>query len=256
MMPDMFNRRQLLHLVSPALLSVAAGARAQTVSARIAVAANFSATAEFLARRFEDRSHQKVQIIQGSSGQLLTQIVAGAPFDVFLSADIERPQMAESQGLAIKGTRFTYALGRLILWSRDARLVDGSGKILASNRYSHLAIADPKVAPYGVAAMETLDRLGLTDKVKSRLVYGSSITQALQFVETGAAELGFVALAQVAPRQDGSRWPVPERLHNPIEQQAVLLTSGANNPAAIGFLKFLRSSEARAAIRKAGYGLV
>jgi molybdate transport system substrate-binding protein len=224
--------------------------------ARVAVAANFLATAEDLARRFEARHGLKIQIIPGASGQLMTQIVSGAPFDVFLSADVERPQMAEARGLAVKGTRFTYALGRLALWSKDARLVDSSGKVLASDRFTRLAVADPKIAPYGVAAMETLDHMKLTQKVRDRIVQGSSIAQALQFVESGAAELGFLALAQVAPRKDGSRWLVPEAFHSPIEQQAVLLSSGANNRAAIEFLKYLRSSEARGIIRKSGYGLV
>lgn len=226
-------------------------ARAAEVQA--AVAANFSEPARAIAEAFRASTGNTVVLSFGSSGQFETQISHGAPFDVFLSADAERPRALETAGAAVPGTRLTYAVGRLVLWSRTPGLVDAGGKVLASDRFAKLAIADPGAAPYGAAAVETLKKLGLFERVKPRIVSGASITQAWQFVATGAAELGFVALSQVVNEPGGSRWLVPETLHSPIEQQAILLKPGAANPAARAFLAFLKSPAAVAIIRRYGY---
>jgi molybdate transport system substrate-binding protein len=220
---------------------------------QVAVAANFTEPAKEIARRFKARTGHAATLSFGASGQFYAQIANGAPFQVLLSADAERPRRAEAEGLAVAGSRFTYATGRLVLYSRSPRLVDPRGAVLARGRFDKLALADPKAAPYGVAALETLRSLGLHERLSPRIVQGASITQAYQFVQTGAAELGFVALSQVANAPGGSRWIVPENLHAPIDQQAVLLKTGAGNPAAIAFLQFLKSPEARAIIRRYGY---
>lgn len=234
--------------LAPGFLGAARAAEVQA-----AVAANFSEPAKVIAEAFRARTGHTVVLSFGSSGQFETQIGHGAPFEVFLSADRERPRALEAAGAAVAGTRFTYAVGRLVLWSRTPGLVDSGGKVLAGDRFAKLAIADPGAAPYGAAAVETLTRLGLYDRVKPRIVTGASITQAWQFAATGAAEIGFVALSQVVNERSGSRWLVPERLHAPIEQQAVLLTLGASNPAARAFLDFLKSPTAAAIIRRYGY---
>lgn len=220
---------------------------------RVAVAANFTAPAKEIAARFRAQTGHEAILSFGSSGQFYAQIANGAPFDVLLSADAERPQRAEAEGLAVKGTRFTYATGRLVLWSATPGLVDPKGAILRTDRFEKLAIADPKTAPYGVAAVETLRKLGLYDRLSRRLVQGSSITQAFQFVRTGAAELGFVALSQVVMETGGSRWLAPAADHSAIDQQAALLARGAGNPAARAFLRYLRGPEAKAIIRRYGY---
>lgn len=239
-------RRLILAL---ALVLLATPALAGTT--RVAVAANFTEPAKAIAERFKARTGHTATLSFGSSGQFFTQIANGAPFEVFLSADVERPQKAEADGLAVAGSRFTYATGRLVLWSRNPVLATGPA-VLRANRFEKIAIADPKVAPYGVAAIETMTRLGIADALKPKLVQGSSITQAFQFVETGAAELGFVALSQ-AKSAGGSYWLVPASNHTPIDQQAVLLKTGAGNEAARAFLAFLKGAEAKAIIRRYGY---
>ena len=230
-----------------------APAVARAGQAQVAVAANFAEPAREIAARFKARTGHEAVMSFGSSGQFYAQIANGAPFEVFLSADAERPRRAEAEGLAVAGSRFTYARGRLVLWSPDPKLVDGRGKVLASGRFAKLSIADPMLAPYGEAAVETLRRAGAYERVKGKLVLGTSVTQAFQFVKSGAAELGFVALSQVVGERGGSRWVVPEADHAPIEQQAVLLKRGANDPAARAFLTFLKGPEARAIVRRFGY---
>jgi molybdate transport system substrate-binding protein len=244
--------RRLL-IVIAALTGLLMPALAQAAEAQVAVAANFTEPAREIAERFERRTGHTARLSFGSSGQFLTQIANGAPFEVLLSADVERPQKAEADGLAVGGSRFTYATGRLVLWSRDPKRVDARGAVLTRGGFEKLAIADPKVAPYGLAALETLQKLGLYDRLRPRIVQGASITQALQFARTGAAEVSFVALSQVVTEKGGSRWVVPANLHTPIDQQAVLLTTGARNPAAQAFVAFLRTPEARGVIRKYGY---
>ena len=220
---------------------------------QVAVAANFTEPAKAIAARFQARTGHKAILSFGSSGQFYTQIANGAPYQVFLSADAERPAKAQAEGLTVAGTRFTYATGRLVLWSKTPGLVDAKGAVLAKGGFEKLAIADPKSAPYGQAAVETLGKLKLYEGLKPRIVTGSSITQAFQYVQTGAAELGFVALSQVIHEPGGSRWVVPAADHAPIEQQAVLLKTGANNVAARAFLAFLKSPEAKAIVRDYGY---
>jgi len=219
----------------------------------VAVAANFAEPAREIAQAFTRATGHNAILSFGSSGQFYAQIVQGAPFEVLLSADAERPRKAEQDGLGVAGTRFTYAVGRLVLFSKTPGLVDGRGAVLATDRFQKLAIADPAAAPYGVAAVETLRKLGLYDRVKPRIVQGSSIAQAYQFTATGAAELGFVAYSQVITEAVGSRWLVPAAFHAPIDQQAILLKTASDRPAAKAFLAFLRSPAAIGIIRRYGY---
>ena len=226
---------------------------AQAAEVRVAVAANFTEPAREIARLYEARSGHEVTLSFGSSGQFYAQIRQGAPFDVFLSADAERAQAAEAAGLTAPGSRFTYAVGRLVLFRREGGPIADGVALLRAGEFERLAIADPATAPYGVAAVETLRSLGLHDRLSGGLVQGGSITQAFQFAATGAAELGLVALSQVMGRAEGDHWIVPERLHSPIVQQAVLLKRGQGNAAATGFAAFLKGPEARAVIRRYGY---
>lgn len=220
---------------------------------QVAVAANFSEPAKEIAAAFTKATGHVAKLSFGPSGQFYTQMANGAPFQVFLSADEERPAKAEAEGLAVKGARFTYAVGRLALYSKTPGLVDKGGAILKSGKFEKLAIADPVTAPYGAAAVEVLKKRGLYDQLKSKIVQGSSIAQAFQFVQTGAAEVGFVALSQIIQTTGGSRWIVPASDHTPIIQQAVLLKIGESEPAAKAFLDYLKTPAAKAVIRKYGY---
>lgn len=249
----MTARRTVLAGLFGSLALAACAGPTEAAETRVAVAANFAEPAREIAARFEAATGHKAVLSFGASGQFFAQIANGAPFDVFLSADAERPTRAEADGLSVRGSRFTYATGRLVLWSRTPGLVDGGGAILARGGFDKLAIADPKTAPYGLAAVETLRKLGLSERLSPRLVAGTSITQAYQFTDTGAAELGFVALSQIVGHNRGSRWIVPASHHSPIDQQAVLLKRGADNAAARAFLVFLKGPQARAIIRRYGY---
>jgi len=220
---------------------------------QVAVAANFAEPAREIAAAFQKKTGHTATLSFGASGAFYTQIAHGAPFEVFLSADAERPKRAEQEGFAVPQSRFTYAIGRLALYSATAGLVDGNGAILARGSFAHIAIADPAVAPYGAAAVEVMTRRGVYAALSPKIVKGSSLTQTYQFVATGAAELGFVAVSQIANVSGGSRWIVPKKLHMPIDQQAVLLKTGAANPAAQAFLKFMGSPQAIAIIRRYGY---
>jgi molybdate transport system substrate-binding protein len=227
----------------------------------VAVASSFKAPMQALTPLFEQQTGHRVLASFGSSGKLASQVGRGAPFEVFLSADEATPAGLERDGAAVAGTRFTYAVGRLVLWSRDPGLVDADGAVLHGDRFDRLAIADPRLAPYGAAATQTLRRLGLLERLQPRLVIGENITQAHQFVATGNAQLGFVARSQLQPQAGvqsarGSVWLVPPHLHAPIHQQAVLLAHGRNSPAAHALLKFLRSGSARRLIRHHGFDLV
>lgn len=221
----------------------------------IAVAANFTEPAREIAAGFEKATGHKAVLAFGASGAFYTQISHGAPFDILLSADAERPARIEQDGLAVHGTRFTYAVGQLALYSATPNLVDPRGAVLKRGGFDKVAIADPATAPYGAAAIETMRKLGIYDVLKPRIVTGSSIAQAYQFVSTGAAQIGFVALSQVIGVPGGSRWIVPARLHGPIDQQAVLLKTGEDNPAARAFLEYLKSRPALAIIRRYGYAV-
>ena len=227
----------------------------QAETALIAVAANFAKPSERLIQAFAAGTDHDIEVSTGSTGALAAQIRNGAPFMAFLAADEERPKQLEAEGLAVAGTRFTYAVGRLVLWGPDPRWIAlDPATSLANPELKHLAIANPKVAPYGRAAEETLTALGLWDAIQPKLVRGEDVAQTYQFVASGNAELGFVALSQVIDRS-GSRWEVPQDLYAPIRQQAVLLAPGKDNEAAKAFLDFLRSEPAREIVRSMGYGV-
>lgn len=235
------------------LIVLFAASPAAAAETRVAVAANFAEPAKAIAAGFKARTGHDAILSFGSSGQFYAQIANGAPYEVFLSADRERPEKAEAEGLGVAGSRFTYAIGRLVLYSKTPGLVDGRGAVLSQGRFQKLAIADPRTAPYGVAAVEAMKKLRVYDALQPRLVQGTSITQAYQFVETGAAEVGFVAASQLIGVKGGSRWVVPAIDHTPIDQQAVLLKTGANSAAAQAFIRFLKGPEARAIIQRYGY---
>ncbi len=235
------------------MLAVLSGAPAMAAETKVAVAANFTEPAKAIAARFKARTGHEASLSFGASGQFYAQIANGAPFEVLLSADRERPEKAEAEGLGVAGSRFTYAVGRLVLYSKTPGLVDGRGAVLKGGRFAKIAIADPKTAPYGTAAVETMRKRGVYEALRPRLVQGASIAQTYQFVDTGAAELGFVALSQVATVKGGSRWVVPAADHAPIDQQAVLLKAGSGSVAARAFMAFLKGPEARAIIRRYGY---
>ncbi|WP_341678915.1 molybdate ABC transporter substrate-binding protein [Niveibacterium sp. SC-1] len=223
---------------------------------KLAVAANFAATVERLAAAFKQESGHQAVISTGATGKFYTQIVNGAPFDILLSADAHTPLKLEEGGLGVKGSRFTYAVGKLALWSAKPGLVDDKGEVLRKGEFQHLAIANPATAPYGAAAVEALKALGLYDTLLPKLVQGESIAQAHQFVASGNAELGFVALSQVfkdgAP-VGGSLWRVSDKLYGEIRQDAVLLEVGKDNAAARAFLAYLKSDKATALIKSFGY---
>jgi molybdate transport system substrate-binding protein len=226
---------------------------------RVAVAANFQSPLKEIALHFEKTSGHTTLISSGSSGKFYAQIKHGAPFDVFFSADVTRPQLLEEEGLVVRGSRFTYAVGRLTLWSPDPNLLETDGPtVLSEEPFEYLAIANPKTAPYGTAARSTLEALGLWNQVKDRIVQGENISQAFHFVYSHNAQLGFVAKSQVldpAINGTGSRWDVPEDLYEPLRQQAVLLTHGQQNEAAKAFLGYVRGPEGRSIIKRFGYGL-
>lgn len=231
---------------------------AQADEVQVAVAANFTAPMQAIAADFEkDTGHQLVAAY-GATGQLYAQIRNGAPFEVFLSADDSTVQKLESQGETLKGSRFTYAVGTLALWSAKSGYVDAKGQVLKDNQFQHLSIANPKTAPYGLAATQVLAKLGLTDKLKAKIVEGQSISQAYQFVSTGNAELGFVALSQIYKNGKvsvGSAWIVPDDMHDPIKQDAVILNKGQDNPAAKALVDYLKGPKAAAIIKSYGYQL-
>jgi molybdate transport system substrate-binding protein len=236
------------------LLAAAPFAAADTVS--VAVAANFADALRQLEPLFEQESGHELRISSASTGILYAQILHGAPYDLFLAADRERPERLIKNGLAEASSAFVYARGRLVLWSARRGLVDDRGEVLRSGAFEHLALANPRTAPYGAAAMQVLERLGLAQTLAGRLVTGESVAQAWHFVVSGNAELGFVSLSQpVAAGRlaEGSYWIVPEELYAPIEQVAVLLGPGGEKPAARAFMAFLRSREAVARIEVLGY---
>lgn len=241
-----------------ALLAVFALGTAQAAEVQVAVAANFTAPIQAIAADFEKDTGHKLVAAYGATGQFYTQIKNGAPFEVFLSADDSAPQKLESEGDAVKGSRFTYAIGTLALWSAKQGYVDSKGQVLKDNQYQHLSIANPKAAPYGLAATQVLAKLGLSEKVKDKLVEGQNITQAYQFVSTGNAELGFVALSQIyqdGKVSSGSAWIVPAQMHDPIKQDAVILNKGKDNPAAQALVDYLKGPKAAAIIQSYGYQL-
>lgn len=231
-------------------------AHAETV--QVAVAANFTAPMQKIAAAFEQDTGHNAQLSFGATGKFYSQISNGAPFEVLLAADDETPARMEREGMAVANTRFTYAIGRLVLWSAKSGFVDSQGDVLKKGGFSHLALANPRLAPYGAAAMEVMTGLELAGQLQPRFVMGENIAQTYQFVHSGNAELGFVALSQVyqdGRLKGGSAWIVPARLHAPIRQDAALLQKGKGNVAAGALLKYLGGDKARAIIRAYGYDL-
>ncbi|WP_424804330.1 molybdate ABC transporter substrate-binding protein [Pseudomonas farsensis] len=223
---------------------------------QVAVAANFTAPIQAIAKGFEKDTGHKLVAAFGATGQFYAQIKNGAPFEVFLAADDSTPAKLEQENQIVAGSRFTYAVGTLALWSAKPGYVDAKGEVLRANAFKHLAIANPKAAPYGLAATQVLDKLKLTDATRTKIVEGQNITQAYQFVSTGNAELGFVALSQVykdGKISEGSAWIVPAELHEPIRQDAVILNKGKDNPAAKALVDYLKGPEAAALIKSYGY---
>lgn len=243
-------------VVGLAALSTATMAQAGEV--QVAVAANFTAPMKLIAAEFERSSGHKALLSFGGTGKFYAQIRNGAPFEILLAADAETPRRLEQEGLGVAGSSITYAVGKLALWSADAGLVDAKGEVLTSGNYRHIAIASPKLAPYGAAAQQVLERLGLTTALAPKIVQGENIAQTYQFIKSGNAELGFVALSQVYAQgavKEGSAWIVPAALYSPIRQDAVLLMKGKDNPAAAALLQFMRSEQAQAVIKSFGYDL-
>jgi len=258
-------RLPFLHFFWSVIISsgavVCATAKAEEVT--VAVASNFTVPMQKIAQAFEQDTGHKALLAFGATGKFYAQIKNRAPFAVFLSADDVTPARLEKEGIAVTGTRFTYAVGRLALWSKNPSLVDDKGQVLLStttdkNSFKKVAIADPKLAPYGAAAMEVIERMGVSAKVRPKLVQGDSIGQAFHFVMTENAELGFVALSQISIDgriTQGSAWVVPQNLYVPLKQDAVLLPLGKNNVAALALMKCMRTDRAQTIIRNYGYTL-
>jgi molybdate transport system substrate-binding protein len=243
-------------VILSALLLVGQTSWAATVL--VAVAANFSKPMTEIATEFEKATGYSAKLSFGSSGKFVSQIENGGPFEVLLSADEKGPQKLEQSGLTVPDSRFVYALGKLVLWSTKPGYIDDQGKILITGGFKHLALADPKLAPYGAAAVEVLKKMGLFEKLQPMFVQGENIAQTLQFVSTSNAELGFVALSQVIENgkiANGSGWIIPSSDYAPIRQGAVLMKKGAENPAAPALLDYLKSAPALAIIEKYGYDL-
>lgn len=223
----------------------------------VAVAANFVPPFREVAVEFEKATGHSLKVAAGSSGNFYTQIKNGAPFDVFFSADNERPKKLEEEGFGVKDSRFTYAIGRVVLWSPNADLVKGD-ETLRSKNFKRLAMANPKTAPYGVAAMQAMQNLKLWDGLQPHIVMGENLGQTIGFVESGNAQLGFVALSQVMDpkiKGKGSHWHVPTNLHEPIQQDVILLAKGKDNPGAKALMGFMGSPQSKAIIKRYGYEL-
>ncbi len=248
--------RQWFALTSLLLVAAfASGAHAAEV--KVAVAANFIEPMQVIAVDFEKDTGHKAVLSSGSTGKFYAQIKNGAPFDLFLAADSATPERLEKEKATVSGSRFTYAIGKLALWSAMPSMVDAKGNVLRKQHFKHLAIASPKLAPYGAAAVETLTQLKLLEKLTPKFVQGENIGQTFQFIASGNAELGFVALSQIykdGKVKSGSAWIVPSRLYNPIRQDAVILEAGKNNPAATALMDYLKSDKARTIIKSYGYG--
>lgn len=249
---------RVVHLVAGAMLGFAGVPIALADEVYVAVAANFTAPMNIIAADFERATGHKAKPAFGSTGRFYAQIKNGAPFEVLFSADDETPAKLAQEGLADPTSRFTYAIGSLVLWSAKPGFVDANGAVLKSGKFNKLAIANPKTAPYGRAAIETLTKMGLLSAVEPKFVQGENIAQTFQFAQTGNADLGFVALSQVMKDgkvTEGSAWQVPAAMHEPIRQDAILLNLGRGNPAAEALLKYLKTDKAKAVIRSFGYGV-
>lgn len=237
------------------LLALTSFARADEVS--VAVAANFTAPLQKIAADFEKDTGHKVVASFGSTGKFYAQIKGGAPFELLLSADDETPAKLVAENMAVAGSQFTYAIGKLVLWSVKPGVVDDQGAVLKRGGFDFIALANPKLAPYGAAGVETMKALGVLDALQSRVVTAENITQAHQFISSGNALLGFVALSQVLKdgKIEGSSWIVPARLYSPIRQDAAILDKGKGKPGALALMQYLKSAKAVAVIRSFGYEL-
>ena len=236
------------------LAALATSAHADEVA--VAVAANFTAPMQKIAAQFEKDTGHKAVLSFGATGKFYAQINNGAPFGILLAADDTTPEKIAKEGKGVDASRYTYAIGQLVLWSKQAGYVDDKGTVLKTGDYQHIAVANPKLAPYGQAAMETLDKLGLAAQVSPKIVQGENIGQTYQFAASGNAQLGFVALSQVMEGgkiREGSAWVVPEAMHEPIRQDAILLNTAKDNVAAKALLIYLKSDTARAIIKSYGY---
>ena len=224
---------------------------------RIAVASNFLLPLKALSKNFKESTGHKVVVISGSTGKLYAQIKQGAPFDILLAADSIRPELLEKEGIGVPGSRFTYAVGRLVLWSKDSKLpLKNDLQVLNHKNFRYLAIANPKTAPYGKAAEQVLRKKGFWEQIQNRLVRGENISQTFQFVMTGNADIGFIALSQLRKNQGlGFSWIVPQKLHDPIQQQCILLKRAKTNKAARQFLNFIKSNRIQKQIESYGYSL-
>ncbi len=223
---------------------------------QVAVAANFTAPMQRIAADFEKETGHRAVLAFGSTGKFYAQIKHGAPFEILLAADAETPAKLAQEGAAVAGSGFTYAIGKLVLWSAKPGYIDDTGEVLKKGEFTHLALASPKLAPYGAAAVEALTALKLIEAVRPKFVAAENIAQARQFVATGNAELGFIALSQVYKDgriAEGSAWIVPASLYQTLRQDAVLLNKGHDKPAAAALMKYLRSDKARAVIQSYGY---
>jgi molybdate transport system substrate-binding protein len=254
----MFSKKMIRLFISAVLFTATTITHAETTL--VAVAANFTKPMNEIAAAFEKSTGHTAKLSFGSSGKFVAQIENDAPFEVFLSADNESPAKLQKDGFAVAKSDFTYAIGKLVLWSASPNVVDDKGLVLSKGGFKHIALADPKLAPYGVAAIEVLKSKKLLEKLILLFVQGENIAQTFQFISTGNAELGFVALSQVIDADKGkivkgSSWLIPENSYAPLKQDAVLLNKGESNPAAAALLKFLKSEPALAIIKKYGYGL-
>ena len=223
----------------------------------MAVATNFRETLQPLVQSFEKSSGHKAIITADATGKLYAQIKSVAMFDILLAADIQTPKTIEAEGLGMANTRFTYAIGNLLLWSPQKGLIDAKGNVLRTGKFTHLALPDPKIGPYGVAAQEAMEKLGVWQKLQPKLWLRDNMTDTYKVIVSGEAELGFVALSMLKPQQknEGSQWLVPKNLYAPLEQQAILLNYGKDNQAALAFLEYLKSSEAQTVIESYGYSV-
>ncbi len=244
-------------LIPCLLLSLfAAGVHADEVA--VAVAANFTGPMQVIAPIFERETGHKLNLAFGATGKFYAQISNGAPFEILVAADDETPARLVKENQGIAGSAYTYAIGKLVLWSADSKLVDGKGEVLKKGGFKHLAIANPKTAPYGAAALQTMARLGVSDTLKPLFVQGENIAQTQQFVVSGAAELGFIAYSQVIKNGQigsGSGWLVPASFHDPIRQDVVLLAKGKDKPGAVALMTFLKGDKAKTVIKSFGYDL-
>ena len=251
-------KRPSLGGLAAAVIAMAMPVSLHAAQASVAVAANFMAPMKRIAQDFERDTGHKLTLAFGATGQFYAQIRHGAPFAVLLSADDETPLKLEKEGLGVPGSRLTYAIGKLVLWSKKPGFVDAQGEVLRQGGFEKIAMANPKLSPYGAAALQVLDHMGLRERTAAKMVQGSNITQTFQFASSENAQLGFIALSQVFENgklKQGSAWLVPSAMHAPLQQDALLLNPGKDNAAAVAFLKYLQGDQAKAVIRAFGYEL-